>query len=190
LAEPRHLQSLPLLAGVGLSRVLARWLTVPCKLKWPNDLLVGGRKIGGIRVDSVLRGERGAAIVGFGVNRAHKAGDLPPSAVATSLILEQRRGAVRHLPTLGEMTVELVAGLTAALDRCGDIGYAARAFAELAWAHPGTAISFHVGDERVHGTYLGLDAHGLLRLAVGGEEQRFAAGEVGMTDDDRRRAAS
>ena len=177
LSTPGPLQSLPLLAGVGLSRALGRWLKVDCRLKWPNDLLVAGRKIGGVRIDSVFRGTAGAAIVGFGVNWGQSANDLPSSA-ATSLLLERERGTARELPTLAQLTFGLTDGLTEALARHGDDGYAARAFNELSWVRPGDSISFHVGNERVRGTFVGLDANGLLRLAVAGEERRFAAGDV------------
>ncbi len=38
--DPEALQTLPLLVGIGLCRALDPLLPVPCRLKWPNDLLV------------------------------------------------------------------------------------------------------------------------------------------------------
>jgi BirA family transcriptional regulator, biotin operon repressor / biotin---[acetyl-CoA-carboxylase] ligase len=56
--DSADLPLLPLLAGVAAAR------TVECGLKWPNDLLVEGRKVGGILVESA----DGVAVVGLGLN--------------------------------------------------------------------------------------------------------------------------
>ena len=67
----------PLVAGVALSRALET-LGVTAVLKWPNDLLVEGRKISGILVES-RRDTGGAEIVimGVGVNVAQNADEFP-----------------------------------------------------------------------------------------------------------------
>ena len=79
----------PLVAGVALSRALET-LGVHTQLKWPNDLLVEGRKISGILVES--RRDTGGAevvIMGVGVNVAQGAGEFPAELrdLATSMTL-------------------------------------------------------------------------------------------------------
>jgi BirA family biotin operon repressor/biotin-[acetyl-CoA-carboxylase] ligase len=56
------------------------------RLKWPNDLLLGGRKISGILVEGMQAGSRNAVVIGMGVNCAH----APENAAypATSLAAE------------------------------------------------------------------------------------------------------
>lgn len=59
----RELAALPLVAGVAVARAL-RALGAQVALKWPNDLVVGEAKLGGILVES----RNGAAVIGVGIN--------------------------------------------------------------------------------------------------------------------------
>ena len=74
---------LPLLAGVAAVASVRAVTAVDATLKWPNDILVGERKLGGI-----LAERAGAAVVvGVGINVWQTRADLPPDAAATSLAL-------------------------------------------------------------------------------------------------------
>jgi len=73
----------PLLAGVALARALVAW-GVSARLKWPNDVRVGGLKVGGILVESVPMRE--SLVVGMGLNVNSPAAALSGGAAqATSL---------------------------------------------------------------------------------------------------------
>lgn len=74
---------LPLLVGVAAAREVARRCELDVRLKWPNDLLVGGRKVGGLLAE--VAGD--AVVVGVGINVSTRAGELPRED-ATSLALE------------------------------------------------------------------------------------------------------
>jgi BirA family biotin operon repressor/biotin-[acetyl-CoA-carboxylase] ligase len=65
---------LPLASGLALARALDRLGAEP-RLKWPNDLLLGGGKVAGILAEA--RGAEGL-VVGFGVNVAEREEDFPP----------------------------------------------------------------------------------------------------------------
>ena len=74
---------LPLLAGVATAASVRAVAALDATLKWPNDVLVGERKLGGI-----LAERAGAAVVvGVGINVWQTRADLPPDAAATSLAL-------------------------------------------------------------------------------------------------------
>jgi BirA family biotin operon repressor/biotin-[acetyl-CoA-carboxylase] ligase len=84
---------LPLAAGLAAARALERLGAQP-ELKWPNDVLLDGRKVAGIlcEVRRLLAAAGGAgdfAVVGVGVNVAQVAGEFPPgiAETATSLAL-------------------------------------------------------------------------------------------------------
>jgi BirA family transcriptional regulator, biotin operon repressor / biotin---[acetyl-CoA-carboxylase] ligase len=68
---PRALEGLPFAAGLAVVDTLATTYALEAKLKWPNDVLVGGRKLAGILVElapgPATRGEV-AAVVGLGLN--------------------------------------------------------------------------------------------------------------------------
>jgi len=77
--------SLALLAGLALATACSDMGVKAVRLKWPNDVLAGGRKIGGILVEPTLRGARlEYAVLGFGVNVLHTAEDFPPELRATA----------------------------------------------------------------------------------------------------------
>ena len=108
LEDPAAVAWLPLLVGVTLVETVNGWVGGRCRLKWPNDLLVGGQKIGGILIDAISRPGGGAiAFIGFGVNRGRRGG-APPLPGATSLAAE-----ARSPPTLARLAGELVSALDA-----------------------------------------------------------------------------
>jgi BirA family biotin operon repressor/biotin-[acetyl-CoA-carboxylase] ligase len=188
-SDPRPLQSLPLLVGVGLCRALAPHLPGGCRLKWPNDLLAGGagqaaeeagagagsargRKLGGILIETLVRpGEPSVACIGFGVNRSLDGPDLPPGA--TSLAREGGGQA-----SLAQLAWDLVGGVMRELAHAGDAAYAVDAYRALSIHRPGERMSCRSGDEVVEGVFLGFDEQGLLRLESGGREHLLSAGEV------------
>lgn len=86
--------TLPLAAGLALARALERF-KITADLKWPNDLLLGGRKLAGILCESRRVPLAGAdvpaevAVVGVGVNVGEREEDFPPELRerATSLAI-------------------------------------------------------------------------------------------------------
>ena len=142
------------------------------RIKWPNDLVIGRRKLGGILVDVTSRpGGRSFAIVGFGVN-VRQAEEELPLAGAISLRVALRGG---EPPALGELVARCARGLWRTLGR------------EVEWLDRYRALSAHVeGDElacdldgeRVSGRFLGFDERGFLRLETERGERRISSGDV------------
>lgn len=73
----RNVQLLSLLSGLPVVRTL-RLHGVDARLKWPNDVMVGEKKIAGILCEGVHRRDSFWAIVGIGINTAPDLGRLPP----------------------------------------------------------------------------------------------------------------
>ena len=108
-AVPRaRLGWLPLLAGVAVAAAVRDVAAVDARLKWPNDVLVGPRKVGGILAEAT--GE--AVVVGIGVNVSTQPAELPPpgpgALAATSLRIEGAASLDRE---------RLLAGILAGLER-------------------------------------------------------------------------
>ncbi len=88
--DRRQVGTLPLVAGLALARALET-LGVVTTLKWPNDLLVGARKLAGILCESRrLPIGTDVAVIGVGVNVSQQQDDLPAELheIATSLAME------------------------------------------------------------------------------------------------------
>lgn len=92
---------LPLLAGVAVADALGRVAELSAMLKWPNDVLIGDRKVAGILAEA----SGSAVVVGIGVNVSHQSADLPV-ATATSLLIEGAVTVDRH-PLLRAVLREL-----------------------------------------------------------------------------------
>src|SRR5205085_2011813 len=73
----------PLLAGLGVAQAIRRQCEVDAQLKWPNDVLIDGRKVCGLLAEAV----GGAVVLGIGLNVSTRADELPV-AEATSLAME------------------------------------------------------------------------------------------------------
>lgn len=90
-----HVPSLPLVAGCAVARTLARLAPdLPVRVKWPNDLLVDNRKLGGILCEMAAEADRVEhVVVGIGLNVNLRRGRLPRAlaATATSLALATGR---------------------------------------------------------------------------------------------------
>lgn len=66
------LSCLSLVAGLAVAdSFIAAGISAPVTLKWPNDVLIGGRKAAGILIETTGQGATLAAIIGCGVNLAH-----------------------------------------------------------------------------------------------------------------------
>lgn len=87
---PEPLLPLTALTAVAVCRAVERTGGVSPRIKWPNDLVLDGRKLGGILTELSLEGETGRVdyvVVGIGINCRQRRSDFPPELadMATSL---------------------------------------------------------------------------------------------------------
>jgi BirA family biotin operon repressor/biotin-[acetyl-CoA-carboxylase] ligase len=164
--------SLALAAGLALADAVGHAAPgVPTSLKWPNDLMLGRAKLAGILLERA--GDR--VVAGFGVN------------LAVSPLIAGRETA--SLAGIASVTPQAFAPLIAASFarmlgawRMAEAGALARSWEEQ--AHPlGTPLAVHAGaNEKVEGTFAGLEPDGALRLDIGGEVQVIRAGDVTLAN--------
>jgi BirA family biotin operon repressor/biotin-[acetyl-CoA-carboxylase] ligase len=102
-SAPLPLASLPLLAAVALCDAVGP----DARIKWPNDVLLDGRKLAGILVEG--RPQQGWAVLGIGVNVAVRIDDLPASLGPTAATLGRDPDAIE--PFLAELLAALEARL-------------------------------------------------------------------------------
>ncbi|MFZ0042860.1 MAG: biotin--[acetyl-CoA-carboxylase] ligase [Solirubrobacteraceae bacterium] len=158
LREPARL--LPLAAGVAVAEVVGP----PAQVKWPNDVLLEGRKVAGILVEG--RPQERWAVLGIGLNVAVREEDLPPELRGRAATLGLEPSAVE--PTLTGLLAVLERWLRAAEN---DV---------LAAVRDRDALRDHLvrwsGGE---GVGAGIDEDGRLVVATdGGERVALDAGEV------------
>jgi BirA family transcriptional regulator, biotin operon repressor / biotin---[acetyl-CoA-carboxylase] ligase len=158
----RELGGLSIVAGVAAVRALRALGAVEAALKWPNDLLVRGAKLGGILVETRGQGAGSVAVVGIGVNHRRVPG----------LGARLRRGVaaledlLRPLPDRNAVIGALARELLAALRAFDLEGFASfRDDWDSLHAHAGQRLRVRLADGRqVAGVAAGLAADGALQL--------------------------
>ncbi len=106
---PHQVQLLTLTVAVAVARAISAQTLLSPKIKWPNDILIGEKKVAGILTEAEATGERIAHVVaGVGINVNHTAAELgqPLEALATSLRLEVGR-LVERSALAAQLFVEL-----------------------------------------------------------------------------------
>jgi len=162
---------LPLLTGIAVAAALHDEAAVDARLKWPNDVLVGGRKIAGILAEA--HGD--AVVAGFGVNVTLTEAELPVPT-ATSLLLAG--AACTDRQQLLEAVLTRLAGGYRAWTADPD---AASLSAEyLAWcATIGQPVRAELpGGGQLSGTAVDVDTTGRLAVQTPSGVQLVGAGDI------------
>jgi BirA family biotin operon repressor/biotin-[acetyl-CoA-carboxylase] ligase len=186
--SPARYGWLPLLAGVALAEAVTRLTELDTELKWPNDLLVQGRKCAGILAEAVPTGgsaEPPAVVVGIGLNVTLRLDELPgPDGTAglpaTSLALAGAAATDRD-PLLRALLRSVAAWYLRWREAGGD---AEASGLREAYTRRCASLGRHVrvllpDGVELTGTATAVDGDGrlLLRTATG-DEQAVAAGDI------------
>jgi BirA family biotin operon repressor/biotin-[acetyl-CoA-carboxylase] ligase len=177
-ATPAQASLITLASAIAVSETLQLDFAVPADIKWPNDVLLKGRKLCGILVESSIENNRlQYAILGIGVNLGQR--DFPEELqqTATSLFLETHR----------EITPDdFLQPLLARLNRW----YAASIaepqtiisrWQELSSFANDCAVRILSGDKVIEGITRGVSAGGGLLVELeNGERREIVSGEVSL----------
>jgi BirA family biotin operon repressor/biotin-[acetyl-CoA-carboxylase] ligase len=175
---PDRASGLSVVAAIAVARVAIEDAGLDARIKWPNDVFVGGRKLAGAMV--VSAGE-GAVVVGIGVNANIPEDELPDPGYyeATSFAREAGRSFARAA-LLARMLTE----------------FEGRYFAYRSPQHArlieewralslviGETVTVTAGEETVDGTVFGLEDDGgiVLRLADGSHRKLLPTGDVTLS---------
>ena len=174
IARPSRASTLSLLtlaAGVGVREGVAAASGLAADLKWPNDVLVGRRKLAGILAEGLAIGTNHQAIViGVGVNVQPAA--YPPDVAARATSIESELGRAVDRDALFTAILDAMWHRLATLEeRPGDILQAWRA------ASP-SAIGTRIEWEGRAGLTNGIDDTGALLVKTSAGVERIIAGEL------------
>ena len=164
------------LVPLDVANIVATYLrdtfAIDARLKWPNDIVVGGRKIAGILIEARVQDTRAYLAIGTGVNIEPFESDQRPNAIAVAQL--QPRG---------------YAGLDAAttsfiehLDRRLSVVPAPRQVLDewraLTVHREGDRITCVLPDRTIEGSWQGIDEHGTALIEVNGAITRVSAGDI------------
>lgn len=168
-----------LMAGVALVEGILAATGLQPDLKWPNDLVVGRRKLAGILSEgvgaSIAGGRVSTVVVGYGINIAQTA--YPPEVAARATSLESELGRsidraivfAQTLASLASRYDDLLAGRFDAILEAWRRRAPAAVGARVTWTSPAGPQS---------GVTAGIDDRGALLVRIGGRIERIVAGEI------------
>ncbi len=160
-----RLPLLPLATGLAAADAIRTSTGLAADLRWPNDLLIGERKTGGILVEANIesKGPPHAAVAGIGINVHQR--EFPPDLAtpATSLNLEAGRRISRQ-SLLVALLKSLEREASALLDPAAADALLQRMEQASTWVR-GRSVVVH-GPQSCQGITAGLDANGFLRVAT------------------------
>lgn len=172
----RQLEGMSLLVGLALVETLRELGVAKAGLKWPNDILVGDRKLAGILLE--LTGDPADVchvIIGVGVNVNMRSANEVDQAW-TSMAVELGGMLDRN-----QVASSLSHNLGLYIARHREEGFNAfRDEWERNHLWQGKEVSLIAGDRVIEGTVLGIEGDGSLRLCVGGVERSFNGGELSL----------
>lgn len=178
---PERLLPVTALAGVAVCDAVERVCGVRPGLKWPNDMVLNGKKLCGILTEMGLDAERRPwLVVGIGINVSQTAEDFSPevASIATSLAAELRKEVSR--PALAAALIEALDRLYAAL-MSGDLSVYLRAYRRACVNIGKTVQLIHADGSRELAEAVDVDdAFGLTVCTAGGERRTVRSGEVSV----------
>ena len=173
------LQGLSLAVGVGVRRTLVELGLQDVQLKWPNDIYIGGKKLGGILLEMIGDPNgRCTVIIGIGLNVAMPSLAAQEIDQAWTDLQAQSPSPISR----NTLTAKLVVTLFLLLKDFQRVGFKAYRDeweeADFLKNLPGTVRTVKEG---ISGVVLGVDDSGALRLALpDGEVKRFIGGELSL----------
>lgn len=183
-ARGRPLTDLVFLGGVAMARTVRECLppSIPVSVKWPNDCLVSGKKVGGVLGEAVGEARPGLGVLGLGLNVTTPRAELEPfrenAFSATALTVEA--GGPFDVAVLGERLAEATWEL--ARRYAADGFLAIQRLWERHCLFLGKRIRFAADGDAAGpmlGTCLGIDDDGALVVSTPeGERRRFHSGEL------------
>lgn len=171
---------IPLIAGVAMTRAVGAQLPGhEVRAKWPNDVLVDGRKICGILAQGVASdiGGTDGVVVGSGVNTAMTAEQLPVPTATSFAALGSGCDEDRLLSDYLETLCALLADLARAAGDAETSGVRSAVIASCATLGQEVAVSLPDGTS-LRGTAETLDAEGRLIVRSGAALVPVSAGDV------------
>jgi BirA family transcriptional regulator, biotin operon repressor / biotin---[acetyl-CoA-carboxylase] ligase len=175
LLEPpagRAIAELSLVAGVATAEAVEAATGTRAHIKWPNDVLVDGRKVAGVLAEA----SEGAVVLGIGLNVNQVPGQLPANTALPAASLRSADGVRRdRAPILADLLLRL----EQAYDGWREQGLAA--------VHPGLEARDFLRGRRLvvdgePGVGVGIDLGGRLEVDVAGERRLVESGEVLLDD--------
>jgi BirA family biotin operon repressor/biotin-[acetyl-CoA-carboxylase] ligase len=174
---PFKAPGLSICAGLALTQTIKEMTGIEAKIKWPNDCLIDGKKVGGILLELSAELDRiNFVIVGIGVNVNHSAKDFPRNLSQTATSMKIKLG--KDISRLALLTSFLEKFERIYLDFKKKGLSAQREMIKSFSSLLGKKVAVKFGKEKIEGTAENIDENGSLVIKTKKGEKVVRAGEV------------
>lgn len=168
-------EELPLVP-LEMANVVASYLRgvfgIDARIKWPNDILAGGRKIAGILIEARMQDERAHLLIGTGINVEPVHDDARPNAVSITEVSQ------REFHGIAAATEAFIEHVDERLAQHFERERVLDEWRSFAVHRAGDRIACVVGERTVSGTWIGIDEHGRALLRDGADVVAVSAGDL------------
>ena len=175
--KPEKAPGLAIMTALALADAVSSCCPGDVRIKWPNDILIGNRKVAGILTElSAERNKIDYVVIGIGINVNHKADDFPPELrpIATSIRTANRRKASR-VGLLRQFLQNFEKEYRRyKKDQLASSRRRIRKYSSLL----GRNVQLRFGNRTVEGTAVDVDATGALIIEKDGARRPVTSGEV------------
>ncbi len=176
----KDIGNLPQVLAISAAKTLQN-LGITIELKWPNDLIIKGKKIGGILTEAKITELPNLTymIIGIGINinmPQEMVNSLGLGRPATSLLIEI--GKINDIQMISEILLQIFIQDLNLFIKCGFASFLAE-YKEKLCHQPGDKIRFHVRGEVLEGDFFEISDIGSLKLFLpDGTICEFTSGEI------------
>ena len=175
--ELAALSELTILGGIAVARCLARLGAEP-RIKWPNDIRLGGRKVCGILAETKLAGGRAEyTILGIGINVTKAAYSEEVAKLAVSL---EETGISAERESLMAAVAGKMMHLVAEWERAGNLSFVVNEYENSMEWNGEICRVISADGSFIEGKVLGISESGALRFLTEDGEELITAGEVSL----------
>lgn len=181
-APPDYAGMMSLVTGYAVVRVLQK-LGIPGKLKWPNDILWEGKKMGGILIQN--RSDVSVAGVGLNLTSAPPPASLRAAHAIAATSLDKMGHAALPL-SLWEQVVDRGRVIMDEMLALSPVSAIERIQAQMAFMGQEVRVDDHTGNAAYHATLMGLSQDGSLELRTGDKIETIRSGSIVPLTDQRK----
>ena len=167
-----NLGLLPLLTGVSIIKGIWNMTKIDVGLKWPNDIMINHKKIGGILIESNTKKNKLGVVIGIGINVNENENDIPLEI--------QKKTSSLSIDSGKEFNLSLI--LSSILNEFEHLYVHGWDHITTLWqqycVHQNEDVIFHDNEEFIHGKFMGITKSGYARMQVNGKIKTFSSGII------------
>ena len=167
-----NLGLLPLLTGVSIIKGIWNMTKIDVGLKWPNDIMINHKKIGGILIESNTIKNKLGVVIGIGININENENDIP-------LEIQEKTSS---LFIYSGKKINLALILSSILNEFEYLYVHGWDHITTLWqeycVHQNDYVTFHDNEKFIHGKFMGITESGHARMHVNGKIKTFSSGII------------